>query len=211
MPDQELQQLKLPVVDGESTLIVKRSRFIATIRRMDLATDAQPLLKKIEQEYPKANHYCWAYRYGLDRIEEHCSDAGEPAGTAGRPILGALKRSGLNNTLVVVVRYFGGIKLGVRGLIDAYGAAAEQVIEEIGFEMVDLTDTLFFRVPYDVYSSLMARMLRLNIKQEYMLAHFEERVWGNALIPRSKRDQLNDFLEEWQQRGDVELEWDEKQ
>lgn len=208
MPHQELHQLKVPVFEGEISLIVKRSRFIAAIRRMALVADVQILLKTIEQEYPKANHYCWAYRFGTDRVEEHCSDAGEPAGTAGRPILGALKRSGLNNTLVVVVRYFGGIKLGVRGLIDAYGAAAEGVIEEVGFEIVDLTDTLGFSLPYDIYSSFMARMPRLNIKPEHVIAHFEDCVWGSALIPRSKRDQLNVFLEECRQRGDVKFEWE---
>ena len=208
MPQQGLQQLKVPVFEGNASLIVKRSRFIASIRRMNLVTDVHLLLKAIELEYPKANHYCWAYRFGINRVEEHCSDAGEPAGTAGRPILGALKRSGLNNTLIVVVRYFGGIKLGVRGLIDAYGAAAELVIEEVGFEVVDLTDALTFSMPYDIYSSFMARMARLGIKQENLNVHFEDRVWGSALIPRSKRDELSLFLEECHQSGAVKFEWE---
>lgn len=208
MPQQELQQMKVPIFEGDALFIVKRSRFIASIRRMNLVADVQLLLKKIELEYPKANHYCWAYRFGMDRVEEHCSDAGEPAGTAGRPILGALKRSGLNNTLIVVVRYFGGIKLGVRGLIDAYGAAAELVIEEVGFEIVDLTDTLAFSMPYDVYSSFIARMARIGINQEHVTAHFEDHVWGDALIPRSKRDELSLFFEECHQRGGLKFKWE---
>ena len=174
MPFQEVLHLKTPAFEGDSTLLVKRSRFIAVIRRMDLLSDMHPVLKTVEQEYPKANHYCWAYRFGIDRIEEHCSDAGEPTGTAGRPILGALKRSGLNNTLIVVVRYFGGIKLGVRGLIDAYGAAAEQVIEEVGFEVIELTDELFFSMPYALYSSFLARITRLDMNQDRVTAQFTD-------------------------------------
>lgn len=207
MPFQEVLHLKTPAFEGDSTLLVKRSRFIAVIRRMDLLSDMHPVLKTVEQEYPKANHYCWAYRFGIDRIEEHCSDAGEPTGTAGRPILGALKRSGLNNTLIVVVRYFGGIKLGVRGLIDAYGAAAEQVIEEVGFEVIELTDDLFFSMPYDLYSSFLARITRLDMNQDRVTAQFTDCVCGSLPVPRSKRGALSLFIEESSQRGDAEFQW----
>ena len=119
-----------PRRDIDTEFTVKRSRFIGSVRTVLSAEEAAALIKDFPLLYPKANHHCWAYRVGIDSPLEHCSDAGEPAGTAGRPILGTIKRHLLDNTLIVVTRYFGGVKLGVRGLIEAYGTAAEMAAVE---------------------------------------------------------------------------------
>lgn len=200
-------QFKAAASEGDMQLIIKRSRFIASIRRMNSPSALQPLLKAVAVENPKANHHCWAYRFGIEQVEEHCSDDGEPSGTAGRPILGALKRSELHNTLIVVTRYFGGVKLGVRGLIEAYEAVAQLVIEEVGFEIVELEDVLLFRMPYDAYSLFVARLARLGVEEERLTSHFDGCVWGSALIPRSKRSSLIAYYEEFRARGGVELKW----
>ena len=107
---------------------IKRSRFIANVVPCRDEITAKERLKEFCALYKQANHNCWAYILGTQQLAEHSSDAGEPAGTAGRPILGEIKRSGLINALVVVTRYFGGIKLGTRGLIEAYSMTAAQAL-----------------------------------------------------------------------------------
>jgi len=109
---------------------IKRSRFIANVVpcRDCCEDDVRVRIKELCVLHSKADHNCWAYVLGTEPLTEHSSDAGEPSGTAGRPILGEIKRSGLVNLLVVVTRYFGGIKLGTRGLIEAYSQTAAQAL-----------------------------------------------------------------------------------
>ena len=107
---------------------IKRSRFIANVNPCADENAAKERLKELCALHRQANHNCWAYVLGTEPRIEHYSDAGEPSGTAGRPILGEITRSGLVNLLVVVARYFGGIKLGTRGLIDAYSGTAAQAL-----------------------------------------------------------------------------------
>lgn len=86
-------------------------------------------LEHLRHLHPKATHHCYAYRLGLDKNNYRANDDGEPNGTAGKPILGQIDSFGITNCLIVVVRYFGGTKLGVSGLIDAYKETARQTIE----------------------------------------------------------------------------------
>ncbi|ULT39552.1 YigZ family protein [Niabella defluvii] len=83
----------------------------------------------VKKEYPKASHYCFAYRLGLDNNQYRVSDDGEPSGSAGRPILGQIDSRGVTDILIVVVRYFGGTLLGVPGLINAYKSAAAMALQ----------------------------------------------------------------------------------
>jgi uncharacterized YigZ family protein len=107
---------------------IKRSRFISNVVLCRDEATVKERLRELCAIYRQANHNCWAYVLGTVPLTEHSSDAGEPSGTAGRPILGEIKRSGLINVLVVVTRYFGGIKLGARGLIEAYSMTAAQAL-----------------------------------------------------------------------------------
>jgi len=109
---------------------IKRSRFIANVIpcRNFCEDDVKARLKELCVIHSKADHNCWAYVLGTEPLTAHSSDAGEPSGTAGRPILGEITRSGLVNLLVVVTRYFGGVKLGTRGLIEAYSWTAAQAL-----------------------------------------------------------------------------------
>ena len=136
---------RAPRADCDAEFTEKRSRFIGSVRTVLSADEAAEIIKKFPEIYPKANHHCWAYRIGTGTALEHCSDAGEPSGTAGRPILGVIKRHELTNTLIVVTRYFGGIKLGVRGLIDAYKAAAELAVEQAGAVEMEFHNALLLR------------------------------------------------------------------
>ncbi|MCL1876347.1 MAG: YigZ family protein [Synergistaceae bacterium] len=107
---------------------IKRSRFIANVIPCRDEDAAKERLKELCALHRQADHNCWAYVLGTEPLTEHSSDAGEPSGTAGRPILGEIARSGLVNLLVVVTRYFGGVKLGTRGLIEAYSGTAAQAL-----------------------------------------------------------------------------------
>lgn len=105
------------------------SRFIAIAAPVKTIADCKQKLADIKKEYPKASHYCLAYRLGLDNNQFRVSDDGEPSGSAGRPILGQMDSRGVTDILIVVVRYFGGTLLGVPGLINAYKSAAAMVLQ----------------------------------------------------------------------------------
>ena len=109
-------------------------------------------LALIKEQEPKANHHCWAYRIDPDGLLERSSDDGEPANTAGAPILRALVSAELYNVAVVVVRYFGGTKLGVSGLISAYGDATRAVIDSAPILESKLTWPMIIRFGYDQIS-----------------------------------------------------------
>lgn len=116
-------------VEAEEIYVEKKSKFIAytfPIKSENIFKEALADLKEI---HPKANHHCWAYIFGDNGEIEKCSDDGEPSGAAGLPILGQLKSKELTYSACVVVRYFGGTKLGKGGMIKAYKEAARQSIE----------------------------------------------------------------------------------
>lgn len=108
----------------------KMSRFLAFVEPVQSAEEAKAVVKRYANDYHDARHVCWAYMIGTERNEYLSSDNGEPSGTAGKPILGQINSFGLTNVVIVVVRYFGGIKLGTSGLIVAYREAARLAIEE---------------------------------------------------------------------------------
>lgn len=114
-------------------LEIKRSRFITWIRRVRSEDEARALIAQAREEFPDARHHCSAYLYeveGSNRVERS-SDDGEPSGTAGRPMLDVLAGSGLTDIGAVVVRYFGGVKLGTGGLVSAYSDAVRQVLIDV--------------------------------------------------------------------------------
>ncbi|MEE6710625.1 YigZ family protein [Pediococcus acidilactici] len=108
---------------------IKKSRFISRIIPVKTEEDAQAKLAAIRETEAKATHNCFAYVLGDHQDIQRASDDGEPSGTAGAPILGVLKREHLTNVLVVVTRYFGGIKLGAGGLIRAYGSSTSLAVQ----------------------------------------------------------------------------------
>lgn len=105
------------------------SRFIALVFPVLSIEDFKLNLAEVKNQHPKASHHCFAYRIGADGMTFRSTDAGEPSGTAGRPILGQIDSKGLTNVSVIVVRYFGGTLLGVPGLINAYKTAASLALQ----------------------------------------------------------------------------------
>lgn len=115
--------------DRKKELKIKRSTFIAHLHYIRTMQEAKEYISSIADEHKTANHNCWAYIVGEKGETFHSSDAGEPSGTAGQPMLNALKKHEMTNIVAVVTRYFGGVKLGIRGLIEAYGKTVEAAIE----------------------------------------------------------------------------------
>ncbi len=131
------------------------SKFLAFAHPVCSASDAKAVVAGYQKRYHDARHVCWAYMLGSARAEYLSSDNGEPSGTAGKPILGQINSFGLTDVVVVVVRYFGGIKLGTSGLIAAYREAARLALSEaIVEERHDMAD-ISFSFPYLAMNDVM--------------------------------------------------------
>lgn len=134
----------------DSCYTEKRSRFIAYAVPVRTVEEVKEQVDKFRKQYYDARHVCWAYMLGPDRSTFRANDDGEPSGTAGKPILGQINSLELTDILVVVIRYFGGIKLGTGGLIVAYRAAAAETLSlaEIEERTVDEEITVQFEYPF---------------------------------------------------------------
>lgn len=124
------EQFSYKTINQESESLFKdrSSKFHGYIFPVENEDEVKNFLEVIQQKHPKARHHCYAYRLGLDGNNERANDAGEPNGSAGLPILNQLKSFEITNVLAIVVRYFGGTKLGVSGLINAYKEATQLAI-----------------------------------------------------------------------------------
>jgi uncharacterized YigZ family protein len=134
---------------AEGTYSEKRSKFLAFAIPVSTVDEVKQLVADYQKKYYDARHVCYAYMLGAERTEFRANDNGEPSGTAGKPILGQINSNELTNILIIVVRYFGGIKLGTSGLIVAYRMAAAEAISaaEIVERTVDEDVTFMFEYP----------------------------------------------------------------
>lgn len=135
---------------GEGYYTEKRSKFLAFAHHVETVDEVKTLLDGYRKKYYDARHVCYAYMLGAERKEFRANDNGEPSGTAGKPILGQINSNELTDILIIVVRYFGGVKLGTSGLIVAYRLAAAEAIAaaEIIEKTVDEDITFFFEYPF---------------------------------------------------------------
>lgn len=113
---------------------IKKSRFIARVYPISNRDDVRDRVAEAHRDFPDARHVCWAYQIGRpgSAAEAAMNDDGEPSGTAGKPILNVIQHKDMGDVLVIVIRYFGGIKLGAGGLVRAYAGASESVLSEVG-------------------------------------------------------------------------------
>lgn len=136
--------------EARRRLVVGKCRFIATLSPVADEEEARRFIDRIKAEFFDATHNTFAYRIGFKRnLLERCSDDREPVGTAGPPILSVLRKADLTDTAIVVTRYFGGVKLGVGGLIRAYRAAAEEGLKGAHTVRRICTERFKAHVPYD--------------------------------------------------------------
>lgn len=134
--------------EGQHEIVIQKSRFIAHVTRAETEEDAQAFIQKIKKEYWNATHNCSAYIIGENDQIQKANDDGEPSGTAGVPILEVLKKRHLKDTVVVITRYFGGIKLGAGGLIRAYGKATTEGLAATGIVERKLTRIMSTTIDY---------------------------------------------------------------
>lgn len=146
----------VPAARTRTEVSISRSRFVCTIERVATAHDAQAFIREMNAEFADATHNCWAYVVGPpgSTTRVGMSDAGEPHGTAGRPMLTVLLHSGVGDVAAVVTRYYGGTKLGTGGLVKAYGGAVQQALDAMPrTERVDY-GTLVVSLPYGAIAAV---------------------------------------------------------
>jgi uncharacterized YigZ family protein len=149
---------RAPAAESRAEIREKGSRFLAAIAPADDEAAAKAFLTSLEKELPDATHHCWAWRLGSPP-RERSADAGEPAGTAGRPILQVLRGAGLSDAVAVVARWLGGVKLGKGGLARAYAGAVREALGGLAVVARVPTVRIALTVPY-VRVGAVKRLLR---------------------------------------------------
>lgn len=138
----------IPGATAEAEFRDRGSVFLAVVSPVVSEKEARAGLAEVERRFPDATHWCWAWRLGAEG-RERASDAGEPAGTAGKPMLQVLRGAEISDVLAVVVRWFGGTKLGKGGLARAYAAAVREALDGLPRAVRASTRRLLLDVPYD--------------------------------------------------------------
>ncbi|MCA1756194.1 MAG: YigZ family protein [Bacteroidales bacterium] len=179
----------LTIREGSEGLFRDRgSRFIARAVHVTEKEEALRVVDDLRREYHDARHHCWAYRIGVGEGEWRVNDDGEPAGSAGNPILGQIRSFEVTDIVIVVVRYFGGTLLGVGGLINAYKTASREALEAAVIIRKKITEKMIVRFPYERMKSV-TRIIREE-KLEQSDQKFELNCSITLEMPPSKREKV---------------------
>ena len=149
-----------------SEYIIEKSKFIGNIHPAQSMEEAQAFIHTMKKKYWDATHNCTALCLGANQENQRCNDDGEPSGTAGKPMLEAFKTKGITNGVLVVTRYFGGIKLGAGGLIRAYSHIAHLTLEEAPKELITPKQVVQVILPYTHYNAVEIYLKEHNIHNE---------------------------------------------
>lgn len=189
---------------GQGEITEKKSRFIATVRPVESEDEAVSFINETKKKYWDARHNCSAFVIGKRQELTRCSDDGEPAGTAGRPMLDVLLKENIHNAAVVVTRYFGGVLLGTGGLVSAYQQATKAGLS--ASEIIEKKDgaVLFIRTDYTGIGRL--QYLFAQEKITVMDTAYEADVLVKAVIPENDKKRIEKTIIE-QTNGTAKLEW----
>lgn len=189
---------------GQGEITEKKSRFIATVRPVESEDEAVSFINETKKKYWDARHNCSAFVIGKRQELTRCSDDGEPAGTAGRPMLGVLLKENIHNAAVVVTRYFGGVLLGTGGLVRAYQQATKAGL--LASEIIEKKEgaVLFIRTDYTGIGRL--QYLFAQEKITVMDTAYEADVLVKAVIPENDKKRIEKTIIE-QTNGTAKLEW----
>ena len=172
--------------------VIKGSRFIGVAVPIHDEEDLRDSIASVMEEFPEATHYCYGAVYGGSNRTERSSDNGEPSGTAGRPILNVIKKSGLTDTVVIVVRYFGGTLLGTGGLTHAYTSSATAVLSMCGTVVRRVCVVVSLSIPYQDYDRFNRYMLPMfNGKPDIS---FGTTIDIHGPVPKDSIDDFMDLL-----------------
>lgn len=155
-------------VSGSSReeILINKSRFIGYAIQCNGEDDAAAFLQSVKNEHKAATHHCYAYIIGENSGIMRYSDDGEPGGTAGMPIMDVMRKAGIVNCCIVVVRYFGGVLLGTGGLVRAYTQCARLAVESAGLSRMERTAVFFCELPYSVWDKFRYTAGHLPVKIE---------------------------------------------
>jgi len=187
---------------------LKKSRFIASAGRVSNKAEAVAFIQAVRRTFPDASHNCWAYIAGEpnNTVEIGMSDDGEPQGTAGKPMLNVLQHKNVGEVVVVVTRYFGGVKLGAGGLVRAYSGAVQAVMEELPLAKVVAVKEALLQFPYPHESNI--RRLLESLKIEVVNTDYQEQVLMHVKVPENQADELEKKAIN-QTHGEAALKWQE--
>ena len=167
-------------------IIINKSKFITIILPIININEIDEQLINIKNKYSNATHYCYAY---IINSKEKCSDDGEPGGTAGMPILNVLKNNDLTNILCVVVRYFGGIKLGAGGLVRAYSTSTSEVLNKCTFGTLTQGFNIIIEFDYDNIKNIDYILKNIDIKKS-----FDKKITYTFQIEENKYQEIENNL-----------------
>ena len=185
--------------DRRTETKIKRSTFIVHLHSVESMKEAKNYISKIAAEHKTANHNCWAYIVGDKGETFHSSDAGEPSGTAGLPMLNTLKKHNMTNIVAVVTRYFGGTKLGIRGLIDAYGESVENAIAKSPLKKLVKTSEFNITTTYDFGEILKHKIT--NMGATISDIEYSEKIKLKITIEDHDKEVLEKYLKEMERAG----------
>jgi uncharacterized YigZ family protein len=195
---------RIPVNTSSTQLKEKGSKFLSFAFPVSTLNEVTVHLSLLNKNYPDATHHCYAWLIGLDKQQHKVQDDGEPSHSAGDPILGQIRSYGLTNVLVVVVRYYGGINLGVGGLTTAYKTAAAQALSLL--ETKEIRKEILLIIEFDYgYTQLVSRMLKekkIKIEKQY----FTDRCQWHVLVSETELSVLQKEFDVLSMRGiDIKL------
>ncbi|WP_144498602.1 YigZ family protein [Bacillus pumilus] len=179
---------------GEHEIVIEKSRFICHIQRAASEEEAQAFIQSIKKQHWNATHNCSAYLIGEHDLIQKANDDGEPSGTAGVPMLEVLKKRKLKDTVVVVTRYFGGIKLGAGGLIRAYGKSVSEAINHVGMVERCLMRTMHTTIDY-TWLGKVENELRASSFQLKEI-HYAEDVIFETYVEETQTEQFIEWMTE---------------
>ncbi|MCY7532495.1 YigZ family protein [Bacillus altitudinis] len=179
---------------GEHEIVIEKSRFICHIQRAVSEEEAQTFIQSIKKQHWNATHNCSAYLIGEHDLIQKANDDGEPSGTAGVPMLEVLKKRKLKDTVVVVTRYFGGIKLGAGGLIRAYGKSVSEAINHVGMVERCLMRTMHTTIDY-TWLGKVENELRVSSFQLKDI-HYAEDVIFETYVEETQKEQFIEWMTE---------------
>ncbi len=180
---------------------LSRSRFICTLYPVDDLAKARAAIAEHNKAFCNATHNCYAYVLGGSQEIQYYSDAGEPGGTAGKPILNSLLRASLTNVLAIVTRYYGGVKLGVKGLIEAYGSSVDLAVEATLKIEYRQTVKHHLKLNYNVLDQV--KHLCSSFEAEIIILEYQERVLADVSVPEENAEALLGVLDGFASNGDL--------
>jgi len=197
--------MKLKTINNteSASFKIQRSEFIAFLYPIEEDRQIKEILSAHNEKYKDATHNCYAYVLGKKQETRYFSDQGEPSGTAGKPILNTLLKHNLTNVLAIVTRYYGGVKLGVRGLIDAYSEVVEQVIHKsVLIDFIPYIQYLI-RSDYSVLETLKHQLRQYDVQINPL--EFADLVKTELLIPEKYQTEVNKILDDFKQKGHLTI------